>query len=1133
MASTTVVPNAIIPEFLNHTNYKHWSLRVKTYLLSKDLWDVVEPTAEIPKLQENDGEQDDDGEKKKVWTRKNAKALHIIQNSCGSDMFSLISEISNAQSAWEALEKGCNEKQKAENDAKEFERYIPFSNFVINGDWENAKECLTELPDAITARNKFGDIALHIAARKGHLHIVKELVLLMGQDDLKSKSADGLTALHLAFRNGRFDTVKELLPVMGGVKDCYGNTVLHMALLMQQPRTVKWMVKLMKREDLELKNSDGYTALKLAVKKGNVSTIKELLPYDDDFDRYIPFTNAVIEGDWNNAKYCLRDLDPYRAVRARDPRDGHENTALHSAIKHGHVDIVKELVSLMTQEDLEVKNADAFTGKLNADLSERAVVEMAKYMVEQNEILLARVLELENAFGDTPLHEAVSKGDMSIVEELVPSMRQEGFEIKNSNGFTALHKAVMNENVDIVKIIVRRMRREGLEVKGALGYTALHQAVKMGNMGIVKELVLLMRQEGLVVKNDEGSNALHLAVMNGNVDIVKMLVSLMRREDLEIKGALGYTALHQAVNMGKTGIVKELVLVMRQEGLEVKNDKGSNALHLAVMEKKNMDIVRELMSLMRPQAMEIRNGEGFTVLGCAMKVGHNDGDIWEMAKYMAEKNKKVFGTRSGIDIPVVWAAGWGKWKLTHYLYSVTPCEALNGLDGAKFISIAIERLEALDLAWDLLQLSPRLAIYPSNSPFYALASAHYAFFSGVRLTFWQSWIYNSLRIQPPSDLNIHETSADFPNFEDDQDMSWLRGPRTVLSKLLGINDMYKMKSVHQKISKILRLMCEVTRDVNLTDREFRMVGTSIFRAVEVGNVEFVSHICAANPKLLDYRMVRERYRTIFQCAANCRQEKIYSSLKKEKRERFLRVSAGKTNGTMLHSVANLSPLSQLTNIQGASLQMQRELQWFKEVESIVPPDLHNIRENVENLTARQLFTKSHEKIMEEAEKSVKQTASSCTVVGSLIATMIFAAAFTVPGGNDDNTGIPMFIQEKLFLTFIVSDTLSLVSSTTSVIIFLGLLTSRYAEDDFLKSLPKKLMTGLLTLFISIATMMIAFSSALVIMLHGRYSWIVAPSIFLASVPIASFVWVQFPLLLRTFISTYGPGIFDKKTKPWY
>ncbi|KAM5575588.1 hypothetical protein ABKV19_014506 [Rosa sericea] len=398
MASTTVVPNAIVPEFLSHMNYEHWSQRVKTYLLSEDLWDVVEPTTEIPILE-------DDVEQIKVWSRKNAKALHIIQNSCGSDMFSLISGISSTKSAWAALEKWCKEKKKAENDAKEFERYIPFSDFVINGDWENANECLTKLPDAITARNEFGDIALHIAARLGYLHIVKELILLMGQDDLQTKNADGLTALHEAFNNGRFDIVKELLPVMGGVKDHDGDTVLHMAVKNQEPRTVKWMVKLIKREDLELKNNDGYTALNVAVMMGNMPTIKELLPYDDDFDRYIPFTNAVIEGDWNNAKDSLTDLELCSAARARDPRDGHENTALHLAIKHGHVDIVKELVLLMTQEDY----ADSFTGNLNTDLSEGAVVEMAKYMAEQNEILLAGVLELENAFGDTPLQEAVSK----------------------------------------------------------------------------------------------------------------------------------------------------------------------------------------------------------------------------------------------------------------------------------------------------------------------------------------------------------------------------------------------------------------------------------------------------------------------------------------------------------------------------------------------------------------------------------------------------------------------------------------------------------------------------------------------------------------------------------------------------
>lgn len=156
------------------------------------------------------------------------------------------------------------------------------------------------------------------------------------------------------------------------------------------------------------------------------------------------------------------------------------------------------------------------------------------------------------------------------------------------------------------------------------------------------------------------------------------------------------------------------------------------------------------------------------------------------------------------------------------------------------------------------------------------------------------------------------------------------------------------------------------------------------------------------------------------------------------------------------------------------------------VESVVPIGMHESRNDSDNLTARELFHKNDKRLMEEAELSMKGTATSCTVVGALIVTIMFAVAITVPGGNNGNTGIPILIDKNLFLAFIVSDTISLVSSTTSVIIFLGILTSRYAEDDFLKNLPTKMMIGLFTLFISIATMMITFSSALVIMLHGKY-----------------------------------------------
>ncbi|KAK9939556.1 hypothetical protein M0R45_016248 [Rubus argutus] len=203
-----------------------------------------------------------------------------------------------------------------------------------------------------------------------------------------------------------------------------------------------------------------------------------------------------------------------------------------------------------------------------------------------------------------------------------------------------------------------------------------------------------------------------------------------------------------------------------------------------------------------------------------------------------------------------------------------------------------------------------------------------------------------------------------------------------------------------------------------------------------------------------------------------------------------------------------------------------------EVENIVPSEIHEVP-NSDGMTPRELFTKNHEKLKVEAENSMKGTATSCTVVGALIVTIMFTASFTVPGGNNStNADARMFLVEKLFLIFIISDTLSLVFSTTSVILFLGILTSRYAEDDFLKDLPTKMFIGLFTLFLSIATMMITFSAALIIMLEEKYLWVVIPCIFVACIPVASFIWLLFPLLIETFVSTYGPGIFDKRVKRW-
>ncbi|PON71170.1 PGG domain containing protein [Parasponia andersonii] len=330
---------------------------------------------------------------------------------------------------------------------------------------------------------------------------------------------------------------------------------------------------------------------------------------------------------------------------------------------------------------------------------------------------------------------------------------------------------------------------------------------------------------------------------------------------------------------------------------------------------------------------------------------------------------------------------------------------------------------------------------------------------------------------------------------------------------------------------LLRRFCEVIQTLNKEQISNGLIGQALCESVTRGTLEFFLSVTKAKPELISY--LDDSGKDIFMLAVQFRQPKIYClihGINASEKARAVSLADDSEN-SILDMAGFLAPSTQLNSIQGAALQMQRELQWFKEVESIVPPQ-HIDGKNAELMTARESFTKNHADLMIAGEKWMKDIAGSCSVVSSLIVTIMFAVAFAVPGGYNQNTGFPMFLEKKWFKIFIISDAISLFSSTASVLMFLGILTSRYAENDFLKSLPTKLMIGLSTLFFSIATMTLAFVAAIFIMLRDELQ-IIIPILLLASLPVALFVWMQFPLLIRIFNSTYGPSIFDRKIKRWF
>ena len=104
--------SATVLIILDVDNYLEWSLQVKNNLTAQGLWDVVEAANEPPKAKTDEAANEPpkaktDEATPKAWTKKNAKALKMIKNSCGLHLCSAISMITSAKVAWDTLAAIC------------------------------------------------------------------------------------------------------------------------------------------------------------------------------------------------------------------------------------------------------------------------------------------------------------------------------------------------------------------------------------------------------------------------------------------------------------------------------------------------------------------------------------------------------------------------------------------------------------------------------------------------------------------------------------------------------------------------------------------------------------------------------------------------------------------------------------------------------------------------------------------------------------------------------------------------------------------------------------------------------------------------------------------------------------------
>eukprot|EP00261_Vitis_vinifera_P032318 XP_019073561.1 PREDICTED: ankyrin repeat-containing protein NPR4-like [Vitis vinifera] len=312
---------------------------------------------------------------------------------------------------------------------------------------------------------------------------------------------------------------------------------------------------------------------------------------------------------------------------------------------------------------------------------------------------------------------------------------------------------------------------------------------------------------------------------------------------------------------------------------------------------------------------------------------------------------------------------------------------------------------------------------------------------------------------------------------------------------------------------------ELLSEIENKNQEKGKLWTPILIAAKNGIKEMVESILICSPMAI--HDVSPEKKNVVLLAVENRHPHVYKVLLKNVNNMTDSVfGAVDNNGNSALHLAAMFTDNKPWLTPGASLQMQWEVKWFEYVKKSMRPNFFPALNN-DKESPQQIFTDKHKDLVQKGGEWLSSTATSCSVVSTLIATVAFATSTTLPGGNKEITGMPVLELKPAFHLFAISSLVALCSSITSTIMFLAILTSRNQEKDFARYLPGKLLVGLTTLFVSILAVLVSFCSAHFFVLQKDLRMYALPIYVATCLPVTLFAIAQLPLYVDLIWVTFS------------
>ena len=341
-------------------------------------------------------------------------------------------------------------------------------------------------------RIKCGYSLLHSAAQEGRVNVVQ--FLIQHNVSLTKTTGANNTAIQLAAAYGHLKTV-DTLKEAGGVLD---GTCLHHAAVGGHKEIVQYL-------------------LQEGVNDSCISSTPPFIPSVEEYKEFITSEFYV----YDNLHIYLRE------------------TALHAAVRKGHLSVIRLLLNDLDQSAISCKNSAGRLPQHDAvhlnkyDALEVLLALGASPTVRCNSAVLpplpihpyfSRNLEgIRCPCGSTPLHLAAMYGHQSIAQLLIENKAD--VNAGDCNGSTPLHVATCQGISALVVLLVKN--GADINSRSLNGSTPLHSAAACFGKSVFYPL-FDMGCDHLAVDN-EGMTALHYIVKDVNITITDYLTDLYVR----------------------------------------------------------------------------------------------------------------------------------------------------------------------------------------------------------------------------------------------------------------------------------------------------------------------------------------------------------------------------------------------------------------------------------------------------------------------------------------------------------------------------------------------------------------------------------------------------------------------------